>query len=101
MPHIAIFGTIDFESGDRERWLAHTPTLIEETEKEPGSRFYSISADPASTSRIKICEVYEDRNAFELHKTSDYVTDFMKATAECRVVQHSVGWYEAKGIEPG
>jgi quinol monooxygenase YgiN len=101
MPHIIALGFTDFESGDREQWLAHAPKLAQETVKEPGCRFYSIVADPMSASRLLVSEMWEDREAFEQHKATIHVSEFLKATAGCRVVHRSVGFYEATETEPG
>jgi quinol monooxygenase YgiN len=75
--------------------------LVQETVKEPGCRVYSVLADPMSASRLVISEMWEDREAFERHKTTIHVSDFLKATAHCRVVHRSIGFYEATETEPG
>jgi quinol monooxygenase YgiN len=100
MPDIVIVGSIDFEADDRDRWLAHTPKLIDETLKEPGCRHYSVIADRMSLTRVQVTEIFDGRESFERHITSHHHSEFARLTAACRVAQRSVRWYEAAEIEP-
>jgi quinol monooxygenase YgiN len=102
MPHIIALGFTEFESpGDREQYLANAPKLAEETKKEPGCRLYAMVADPTSASRLLVSEIWEDREAFEQHKQTTHVAEFLKTTKGCRVANRSVGFYDATETEVG
>ncbi len=67
-------------------------TLIKEHaartfEREVGCRRFDIGFDSNNLSRVFLYELYEDREAFELHSKADYLEDFFAKASD---------WIESK-----
>ena len=100
MSHVVIVGSVGFAPGDRERWMAHVPKMSEATLQEPGCLTYLWAPDPLSESRMLVCEVFEDRAAFDHHGSSDHHVEFLDAIAGIPVADIAIRWYEADEVPP-
>jgi len=70
----------------KEEYIDSFRTLIQEhaertIEQEVGCRRFDIGFDSNDPSRVFLYELYENREAFDLHTKADYLADFFaKAT---------------------
>jgi (4S)-4-hydroxy-5-phosphonooxypentane-2,3-dione isomerase len=82
MSKLAIFGTIEVVPGNRERILAalraHKARAIKD---EPGTLQFDILAPRDDETRILLCEIYQDDQAFETHRSAPSVVRFREETA--------------------
>jgi quinol monooxygenase YgiN len=95
MSNVVILGELEFESGDRDLWLSHTPELVDATNSEPGCHRYRISASPISPDGVLFFEWYEDADALAAHMSSPHFAAFMKATSNCRVRDRKIDRFNA------
>ena len=98
MTAIVILGWIDFEPGDRERWLDHSYELTKATLEEPGCLRHVIVADPHSPTALITQAHYVDQAAFDAHAASAHFARFRLATEHCRVRVRNVDRFEARKI---
>jgi quinol monooxygenase YgiN len=98
MPDIVILGELEFEDGDRDVWLSHTPDLVRATNDERGCHRYRISASPLSPNGVLFFEWYENADALAAHLASPHFAAFREATSGCRLSDRKIDRFEVSRI---
>ncbi|MBC9032161.1 antibiotic biosynthesis monooxygenase [Sphingomonas sp. JC676] len=82
MSRLAIIGTIEVVPGTRERLLtalaAHKARCLA---NEPGTLQFEILAPREEEARVLLYEVYQDDDAFEVHRNGPSIARFREETA--------------------
>jgi quinol monooxygenase YgiN len=82
MSRLVIMGTIDVAPGKRDQvtslLMAHRARCLKD---EPGTMQFEAVLPRDDDSRILIYEVYEDDNAFEVHRSGPSIARWREETA--------------------
>lgn len=98
MAECVFVGWLEFEPGDRDRWMVHAGDLVAATLKEPGCRRYVVVPDPDNDNRIIFHEVYVDEAAHKAHSASAHMARSKELTASCRWTAISLDKFEATRV---
>lgn len=81
---IALFVTLDVRPALRERLLAAiTAQAAASLEREPSCVQFDVCVDTADPNRILLYEVYENKAAFDAHRTTPHFAVWQAAADEC------------------
>jgi len=79
---LVILGTIEIASGERAQFLpllmAHRARSLKD---EPGTLEFEVLAPREDDTKVHLYEVYQDDDAFEVHRSGPSIVQFRKETA--------------------
>ena len=78
---LAVVGTIEIAPGRRDQLLpllmAHRARCLKD---EPGTLLFEVIAPHDDSSKLLLCEVYQDAAAFDLHRNGPSIEQFREDT---------------------
>lgn len=77
---IVIAGWISYQPGDRDAALAAFDAMAAASLREHGCLAYSVTADRADPTRVRIIEHWSDAEALQRHFTMDHMATFREQT---------------------
>lgn len=97
---ILIAGTVHLPVGDREKALAETAGLVEETRTQQGCRHYVWSADPTSDTRIYVYENWASEEDLAAHLAGPYYSNMLASLGKYGVTDTEVSKFRVALEEP-
>lgn len=79
----------DHASEFRELILQHAAQTLE---REEACRRFDVGFDADDPTRIFLYELYDDKDAFELHSRTEYLADFFKTAGNWIVGKEANRW---------
>lgn len=79
------------KSNKIENFKSHAETLISNTRKEEGCSIYKLFQEITDdNNEFLFYEIYNDEAALEVHKKSDYLSDFIKNISDFLIEKPNV-----------
>lgn len=97
---VLIAGTLHFRAGNREKALAETAKLVEQTRQQTGCVDYVWSADPTSTTRVYVFEKWASVDALAAHLAGPFYQSMLGALGTYGVDDVAVSKYKVAIEEP-
>jgi quinol monooxygenase YgiN len=97
---ILIAGTVHLPAGDREKALAETASLVEQTRTQKGCRHYVWSADPTSTTRVYVYENWDSVEDLAAHLAGTYYQSMLVTLGGYGVTETEVSKFKVSLEEP-
>ncbi|MGI9287779.1 MAG: putative quinol monooxygenase [Pseudomonadales bacterium] len=97
---ILIAGTVDIPTGQREKALAATATLVADTRSQKGCTHYVWSADPTSDTRVYVYEYWESTEDLANHLAGPYYAQMLGTLGQYGVENAQVSKFRVDLEEP-
>ena len=97
---ILVAGTVDILDGDREKALADSAALMEETRAQPGCTHYVWSADPTSDTRVYVYEYWESVDDLAAHLAGPYYAQMLGVLGKYKIENTAVSKFRVDLEEP-
>lgn len=82
---VVLFSKNTLAQGKENNFLEIARKMAEETRKEEGCRFYRLAKDTNEGNVYYFIEAYENEEALEIHRNSDYFRKYVPLLGETRV----------------
>ena len=97
---ILIAGTLHLPALEREKALAETANLVEETRTQEGCRHYVWSADPTSNTRVYVYENWASVDDLAAHLAGPYYQKMLASLGRYGVSETEVAKFKVALEEP-
>lgn len=97
---VLIAGTLEFPNGNREKALAETARLVQDTRAQKGCLHYVWSADPTSTTRAYVFEKWACVEDLAAHLAGSYYQGMLAALGSYGIADVEVSKYKVALEEP-
>ena len=97
---ILIAGTLHLPALEREKALAETANLVEETRAQKGCRHYVWSADPTSNTRVYVYENWASVEDLAAHLAGPYYQNMLASLGKYGVSDTEVSKFKVALEEP-
>jgi len=97
---ILINGSLHLPAGEREKALAETAALVEETRSQQGCKHYVWSADPTSKTRVYVYENWDSVEDLAAHLAGPYYQNMLASLGKYGVSDTQVSKFKIALEEP-
>ena len=97
---ILVAGTVDILDGDREKALADSAALMEDTRAQHGCTHYVWSADPTSDTRVYVYEYWESVDDLAAHLAGPYYAQMLGVLGKYNIENTEVSKFRVDLEEP-
>ncbi|MCP4211902.1 MAG: antibiotic biosynthesis monooxygenase [Halieaceae bacterium] len=97
---ILINGSLHLPAGEREKALAETAALVEETRSQKGCKHYVWSADPTSKTRVYVYENWDSVEDLAAHLAGPYYQNMLASLGKYGVSDTQVSKFKIALEEP-
>ena len=97
---ILINGSLHLPAGKREKALAETAALVEETRSQQGCKHYVWSADPTSKTRVYVYENWDSVEDLAAHLAGPYYQNMLASLGKYGVSDTQVSKFKIALEEP-
>jgi len=97
---ILINGSLHLPAGEREKALAETAALVDETRSQQGCKHYVWSADPTSDTRVYVYENWDCVEDLAAHLAGPYYQNMLASLGKYGVSDTQVSKFKIALEEP-